>query len=280
LVIDPETGAFTYTPAEDYAGTDSFTYRVIDSDGALSSPTTVIINVVGSTAGAKPIVDPVCGCGAILINGTSGNDQIMVIPLGSTGGIEVTLNGVSIFPGTASRVIIRAEEGDDNIQVSGSVMTPVWAFGESGNDRIYAGGNTTVLVGGGGDDELTGGSGRDLLIGGQGADKLIGNAGDDILIAGFTDHDNNYDALCKIMIEWTRTDISAETRVDHLSGTLSGGSNGTILLNFGPLGSLHDDTDYDSVDMLNGSAGSDWYIFRSGEDKIVGLTSSDDATAL
>ena len=75
---------------------------------------------------------------------------------------------------------------------------PAWIFGESGNDRACAGGNASVLVGGSGNDDLLGGSGRDLLVGGQGADQLVGNADDDILVAGYTDYDNNYDALCHI----------------------------------------------------------------------------------
>lgn len=47
-------GSFTYTPALDFSGTDSFTYVAVDSKGALSEPVTVTIQV-----GAPPQRAPV-----------------------------------------------------------------------------------------------------------------------------------------------------------------------------------------------------------------------------
>ena len=82
-----------------------------------------------------------------------------------------------------------------------------------------------MVVGGAGADALTGGSGRDLLIGGVGSDTLKGGGGDDILIGGYTVYDADLTALCAVMKEWVRTDADYNTRVKHLSGSLSGGSN-------------------------------------------------------
>lgn len=44
--FDSETGAFTYTGSAGWHGTDSFTYRATDPQGALSAPATVTIEVV------------------------------------------------------------------------------------------------------------------------------------------------------------------------------------------------------------------------------------------
>jgi VCBS repeat-containing protein len=45
LTFDAETGAYTYAPASNFFGTDSFTYHAIDGDGAVSSTVTVTITV-------------------------------------------------------------------------------------------------------------------------------------------------------------------------------------------------------------------------------------------
>ncbi len=43
--VNAATGAVTYTPAADFAGSDSFTYRVRDGDGAAGDPATVTVQV-------------------------------------------------------------------------------------------------------------------------------------------------------------------------------------------------------------------------------------------
>lgn len=44
-VVDNEDGSFDYAPDPDFFGIDTFTYRVIDSDGSVSNPATVTITV-------------------------------------------------------------------------------------------------------------------------------------------------------------------------------------------------------------------------------------------
>ena len=43
--VNPTTGVVTYTPAANYKGPDSFTYKVKDNTGAYSNVATVSINV-------------------------------------------------------------------------------------------------------------------------------------------------------------------------------------------------------------------------------------------
>ena len=50
--INPTTGVITYTPALNYTGPDSFTYKVKDNRGADSNVATVAITVNGTVAGA------------------------------------------------------------------------------------------------------------------------------------------------------------------------------------------------------------------------------------
>ena len=54
--IDPDTGVVTYTPDPDFSGTDTFTYTVLDNDGAVSNEATVSINV-GAVNDAPTAVD-------------------------------------------------------------------------------------------------------------------------------------------------------------------------------------------------------------------------------
>ncbi len=53
--INPTTGAITYTPAANYTGADSFTYKVKDNNGAYSNVATVSITVLptGSISGTE-----------------------------------------------------------------------------------------------------------------------------------------------------------------------------------------------------------------------------------
>jgi VCBS repeat-containing protein len=267
VLVFNSDGSFAYTPIDDFTGTVSFTYRA--SDGDLSSNlATVTINITPSQSGGTIIPDP-CGDGdALLVHGTSGDDVIHVSGNGSSA--TVTLNGASLGTFSVDRIIIRAEEGNDNVHVDGSVGISTWLFGETGNDTLNAGNASSIVMGGAGHDHMNGGSGRDLMIGGSGADRVVGNPGDDILVAAFTDHDKNYDALCHIMEEWTRTDAGFGTRVDHLNGSISGGSNAGFFLNSG---TCHDDVSADDVDKLTGSSGNDWFIYDlAGGDRATGVS--------
>jgi Ca2+-binding RTX toxin-like protein len=270
-------GSLVYTPNEDYIGSDTFTYKA--NDGSLdSNVATVHINVAAATAGASLIPDP-CGTGtALLVQGTSGDDSILVNPSNTAGSYDVTLNGQLLGSYAVTRIIVHGEAGNDTIQVSGSVATPVWLFGDSGNDHLNAGNGGSVIVGGSGDDEILGGAGRDVLIGGLGADHLVGNADDDILVAGRTDYDRDLGSLCNILDQWLRTDANFATRVEQLKGTQAGGLNGSTYLN---AGTVHDDGAVDQIDVLVGSSGDDWYVYDSASgDKANGVSSLEKTEAI
>lgn len=77
--FNPSTGKITYTPASDYFGPDSFTYTVDDTEGAISSPATVSINVTQSKTGSTSPVYPIVLHGKALhgIEGSSITNAII-----------------------------------------------------------------------------------------------------------------------------------------------------------------------------------------------------------
>jgi Ca2+-binding RTX toxin-like protein len=193
--------------------------------------------------------------GNLLVGGTNAADAITLGP-GDVSGITGT-------------VTIYAGGGDDNIQIAGSISTPVWIYGGPGDDRLKGGAGDDVLIGGEGDDLLVGGSGRDLIIGGEGADRIVGNADDDILVAGTLSVPNIDSALAAIMAEWTSSH-SYSVRVASLQSA-------NLLTD----STVRDDN---AVDVLTGSAGQDWFLLNldgdhnSVRDKAADLSANEFAT--
>lgn len=267
-------GSFSYQPDTTFVGTESFTYTTSDGDGGFDTATVTV--VVNAAAGGSilTVVDTCCDGGtALLITGTSANDHIVVAPGSTSATLHVNVNGViSTVAKPSGRIIVLGLAGNDNIQIAGAISNSVWLYGDEGDDRLNAGNVSpggNLLFGGDGNDDLLGGNGRDILIGGQGADKITANADDDILIAGLTTHDTRNSAAheefwCNVLHEWTELDPFA-TRVNRLR-TGSGHTGANLLA------SVVDDNSADQIDQLQGSAGNDWFLFKSGEDKLTGQT--------
>lgn len=207
----------------------------------------------------------------LIVIGTAGADQVSFDP--GNGSSQIKLSATGAPSGTfqpTSRLVAYGGDGNDVIQVAGSINLSAWLYGDGGDDLLNAGNASpggNLLFGGDGNDALQGGSGRDIMIGGQGADKLTGNANDDILIAGLTTfdlrsapgHDNFWSHVIQ---KWT--DINVEF-LDRVYGLRT--ATGANLL-----ASVMDDSTADQIDMLQGSSGNDWFLFKAGEDKVVGQT--------
>jgi Ca2+-binding RTX toxin-like protein len=272
-------GSFTYTPASTFTGTDFFTYTISDGDGG-SDTATVTIYVAAPTPGSIQTIPDTCLDGtALLITGTPANDTIVVEPGSSSSTLKITFNGVStVVAKPTGRIIVTGGAGDDNIQIAGAVSNPAWLYGDAGNDRLNAGNGGSLEIGGDGNDQLLGGGGRDVMIGGNDADSLIGNSDDDILVGGLTIYDSRSSAgheefWCNILHEWNSTNLFI-TRVQNLrDGTGGLRHNGDSFL----LPSVRDDLASDAVDFLNGTAGDDWLIFLTMEDKVANGEATDNA---
>jgi Ca2+-binding RTX toxin-like protein len=204
----------------------------------------------------------------LAVGGTTGADTIVIAPADLNGNVNVTINGASVgvFHPTAG-IVVYAQAGDDSVvlktakfsRTTAYVTADAVLFGGDGKDTLDARGGSgkNILLGEAGNDILYGGSGPNLLIGGLGSDTLNGGNSDDILIGGTTDFDANLAALNAIMAEWARTDLGYQSRIDHLTGAVSGGLNGPYLLSSA---TVHDDA---AVDHLDGGSGQDWFFARA-----------------
>jgi hypothetical protein len=266
IVDQTVTGPSGTTVTHAYSAA-TYTYigvTAIDPNGLTGSTPYQPINILPLSVAIQ--TDPAHTSQQMLILTGSVNSDSLVLATGAnSNGVAVTFNGYAL--GTI-------------VPTKGSQFSLVVALGQGGNDYIDASALSvsTVLIGGAGNDYLHGGTARNMLIGGLGADNLYAGSAGDILIGGYTSYDNNMTALANIMAEWNRTDVTYATRVKQLSGSQTGGLNGSYLLKST---TVLDDSN--SIDVLNGGAGMDWYIVhRKGKhaDKVVGQTSGEVITQL
>src|SRR5262249_61649833 len=91
----------------------------------------------------------------LVVNGSAGNDSIQFSPGNEPGTVQVTVNG--ILEGTfapTGRLVAGGLDGNDDIEVAGSLDMPAWLDGGAGNDQLKGGAGNDVLRGGDGDDLL------------------------------------------------------------------------------------------------------------------------------
>jgi Ca2+-binding RTX toxin-like protein len=261
-------------------GAYTITVTATDPKGNISVPVSTSVTLTTVAMEIDPYNSSLT---ALYVGGTLGNDTIAITPVAG-GGVKVGMNFVnygSFFP--TGHVVVYSQSGNDIIktaaQTINGVLTyvnmPVLFFAGNGNDILNVTGSSAnnVLVGGGGTDRLLGGQGRDILIGGAGQATLNAGAGGDILIGGTTAYDNNAAALASILAEWSRTDIDYATCIAHLTGSMSGGLNGSYFLN---ASTVHDNG---LADNLYGGPGMDWF-FAGIMDVIYNKTSGEVVTQI
>jgi Ca2+-binding RTX toxin-like protein len=137
------------------------------------------------------------------------------------------------------------------------------AIGGALGDTLTGNARNNVLSGLAGNDTLTGGDGNDILLGGAGSDTLSGGNQQDVVIGTSYSQQANVAALVALMAEWGRTDgVAYQDRIDHLTGHVSGGNNGSFLLT--TTGSSPTVTEDGATDTLTGGADLDWFIQHTG----------------
>jgi VCBS repeat-containing protein len=216
-------GSFTYTPAANYNGSDSFTYRA--SDGTLTSNLATVTITVSATNDAPTVTVAAGGsCGtndrsgtvnltvgdvdnaasALTLSATSSNS--LLVPIGNVAFAgrdtdrRLTATSVAGRSDTAT-VTVTVSDGQDTstvqvtVRVGGNgndTLTGVTGasavtdliFGQNGDDMISGGGGNDLLCGASGNDTLSGGDGADSLSGGSGNDRLTGGLGPDRFSGG------------------------------------------------------------------------------------------------
>ena len=150
-------GADTVT-VNDLSGTD-----VVELNGDLAG-------AIGGTAGDGELDN-------VIVNGTSGDDVVVVTRSGSRVSVLGLAARVNVADAEAAndRLTVNALGGDDIEDASGvpAGSIPLTLSGGDGDD---------VLIGGDGNDTLLGGPGDDVLLGGPGNDVIDGGGGDDVVI--------------------------------------------------------------------------------------------------
>jgi PKD repeat protein len=233
------------------SGTYTVSVQATDKDGVLGDAVQHTI-----TISAVLIQD-----GNLLVGGTMSGDTINLKVADTSGGVRVTINGVTqgVY-NPEGAIFVYAQAGIDNVKFETAKFTgqtryiqdTAFVFGGDGSDSLDARGSgaKNVIVGGAGNDTIWGGTGRDILIGGLGADILRGGAGDDLLIGNGTAHDANVAALAALIAEWGRTDASYSVRASHLladSGGLNAGYvfDSSTILTDGAIDQLYGEGDMD-----------------------------------
>jgi fibronectin-binding autotransporter adhesin len=251
VVMDPNTGVFTFTPDLDFTGAASFDYEL--SDGIeTSDPATVTIQVsqvavVGGNA---------------LIGGREGlNDRIVLNY--TNGRVVATINNVKqapIAPLAGGQVRVFGYGGDDTITVTSSIPFGVVLNGGDGNDYLAGGNYNDTIDGGDGSDRILGGNGNDVLLGGEGNDTLSGANGIDTLDGGLGNDSLTGDGGNDIL------------RGGDDDDKLNGGIGNDQL--FGGLGADIMDGAA-GEDLLYGQAGNDLMYGRAGDDVLIGGADAD-----
>ncbi len=125
--------------------------------------------------------------GALLVNGTSGDDTIGLTSDGTN--VTATLNGTASQAyalSSITSIVVNGNAGNDTITIDSSLPASlgVSVQGGPGDDTIIGGPGNDTLGGGQGNDSIQGGPGDDSAKGGAGDDYLNGGAGTDYMSAG------------------------------------------------------------------------------------------------
>ncbi len=265
IALHSSTDDGALTPTHTYAAPGTYVVHAVlrDKDGGSTTSTRqVTVGKVGL------VTDPSNSDKTeLVVQGTSGADNIQLIAGATAGSVKVFIGGVSQGTFTPTgHLLVNGNAGNDTISIASGIKTPAIVLGGAGNDTITDGGGNAVLVGGAGADTITAGpGGQKVIIGGRGADTLKGGAFSDLMISGPTSFDADPVALDQILSEWKRTDASFSTKITHLT-------NGTGLN--GSTSKLNNATVSDDAakDIITGGGGIDWFFSRTGSGTIDTIT--------
>jgi hypothetical protein len=203
-------GGILYTPAANYNGSDSFTYRAWD--GALASnlatvnvtvtavndAPTVAVVVLGGTSACLSDTIPsgriallladvdsptltltatssavkVLTNAGITLGGLGADRTLTATGIGAKGNSTITVT-VSDSSLTAT-LAVRLDVGTNGTNTMNGTSGPDMLFGLAGNDTLRGNAGADLLCGGSGNDNLTGGTEADYFSGGTGTDTNVG----------------------------------------------------------------------------------------------------------
>lgn len=305
VVINAD-GTVTYTPDEEFTGSDSFTYTIDDGNGGTSIATaTVTVGTGGVDLVGTDGPDTLIGTsGDDVLDGKAGNDVLF----GMDGNdILYGRAGEDVLAGGGGADYLNGGAGTDTVDYSGSgaaitvdVINDIGIGGDAEgdtfnsienvigsdfDDNLRANNGPNTVDGGAGDDIISTGAGTDTLIGGAGADSLDG--GNNIDTADYSGSSGGV-AVSLALGAGLGGDATGDTltNIENLIGSdytdaltgdagdnvVDGGAGVDALLGLGGndtvLGGAGDD-------VLSGDAGNDTLNGGEGSDVIVGGSGSD-----
>jgi Ca2+-binding RTX toxin-like protein len=214
-----QAGAFTYTPAANFNGPDSFTYKAND-DAADSNIATVTINVAavndapaatdGSYNVSEDNVLTVAAAGVLDGDTDADGDPLTAVLVAGPAHGSLALNadgsfsyapnanffGADTFTYTANdstadsnvaTVIIDVAPVNDGVTITGSAKADTINAITTVSDQPFPTSEDDTISGRGGKDTINALGGNDILDGGTNADTLIGGAGNDTFNYTFGD---------------------------------------------------------------------------------------------
>ncbi|MGH2948921.1 MAG: calcium-binding protein [Solirubrobacteraceae bacterium] len=139
--------------------------------------------LVWNPGDGSDVMDGEAGADDIEVNGGSAGETFTAVPNGD----RVRFDRVNPGPfnldiGTAERLVLNANGGDDTFTADPGLALPVLLNGGVGNDTLTGGAAADLVNGGDENDTLDGGAGSDRLVGDRGADVMRGGAGDDTMV--------------------------------------------------------------------------------------------------
>ncbi|QLE42087.1 hypothetical protein FD723_17785 [Nostoc sp. C052] len=309
-LVDNGNATYTYTPSQNYYGSDGFTYTISDGHGGSSTGTVnLTINQITPPINGTLNADNLTGTVNMdIISGLQGNDTLQGLGDNDTldGGDGNDLldggtgddsliggkgNDTYIVDSLGDTIVESANAGTDLVKSSVS-----WVLGNNlenltlnGSGAINGTGNSlnNILIGNtganslsgeGGNDNLFGDSGNDTLLGGAGNDTLDGGLESDSLIGGLGNDTYIVDNLNDIIIEGLNagTDLVKSSvnwvLTDNLENlTLTG--TGAINGTGNSLKNIL--TGNTGANILSGEDGNDSLIGGAGNDTLLGGSGND-----
>ena len=202
-------GTFTYTPAADYNGIDSFTYKANDGiDNSNVATVTITVNAVNDAPTIAVAAGGQCrsdSSGLIKLTLSDADSSNLTLSRSSSNTTLVPVNNVVLGGSGANRTgtitSVSGKTGSATITITvsdgqaSSTTTVTVQAGGNGKDTLIGTDGADILFGQNGDDTLNGKDGIDLLCGGSGNDTFIGGAGADSFDGGKgTDRATDYNA--------------------------------------------------------------------------------------
>ncbi|RZJ44964.1 MAG: tandem-95 repeat protein, partial [Brevundimonas sp.] len=291
VVIDPRTGAWTFTPDPDHYGPASFRYVVSDGQ-AHSAEQTVSLNFAPVTNA----VDDVAGldeAASLTIDAAQGlltNDAVSAVGTtlsitavagqganvgqavaGTYGSITITADGGYTYVANASTASLL--QGQTYVETFTYTVTDADGVSDTATLHLTLHGVSGTIISGDGtlqgsafDDVITGGAGHDVLLGLAGNDRLVGGVGALNELFGGTGDDtyvvsDNGDTIVETVnegldtVETGLSSFNQRNNVENLTYTGSGNfiGSGNALSN-----------------VIRGGVGSDTLIGNGGNDTLIG----------